>query len=186
MDLQTLVDQFAKLAELKGHIGAIAFGVFLAVRLYRLPSIQAALPAKAQWDGLKQWAKYAALMALAALGGALASLSTGLGWPDALKAALAAVLAAIGSDQVTSTSGARAVAGVLVQQAPAPSPEVTPQVVPALPADHPTAIADQAAQTVWDAVVSSGHAAATNAASATAAAAVAALPAKPPVAPVQQ
>lgn len=146
--LTTILNQLQAVGALQGHIGAIAAGIFLSVRLYRLPDIQAVLPAKFQWSTFPNYLRYGILLTLAGLGGALASLVTDVSALDALKAAGAAILAAIGAHELTDTNTARTVAQLLVPKAAAPELAVIANIATTVATDATkvAAVAQEAAK----------------------------------------
>lgn len=123
---------FQDLSRLGGHIGAIATAVFLAVRLYRLPALQQFFPEKFRWENLDGRLKYALLLGLSGVGAALASLSTDVSALDAAKAGFAAVIAAIGGDQITTSKPMQAAAKMVFEMHPPATSvgEKTPSVPP--------------------------------------------------------
>jgi hypothetical protein len=114
VDPTTLVDLFLRLSEIKGPIGLIALLIFVAIRLYRLPQWQEALPPKARWDNLSTLAKYGIIAGLAASGSWLASVSQNLSWQQTVAAALTAILAAVVTNKATKTEPVRTVVQIVV------------------------------------------------------------------------
>lgn len=113
-DPNDLIDIFQHLGDLKGTIGLVASAIFLLIRLYRHPDWQASLPFWLRWENLPVVTHYALIALLATSGSLLASAANGLTWQEALTAGLSAALAAIATNKLTKTEGARAVAGVVV------------------------------------------------------------------------
>lgn len=116
-DPSDLSNAFQSLDDLKGTIGLIASGIFLLIRLYRLPDWQPSLPYGIRWENLPTLAKYGIIASLALSGSLLASTANGLSWQEALAAGVTAILAAITTDKLTKAAPVRAVAHVIVPTA---------------------------------------------------------------------
>lgn len=112
MDLDS--GAFEHLGNLGGAIGAVATVVFLTIRVYRLPEMQAICPERYRWLSLGPWVKRGIVVSLAALGSVLAGIADSLTPVQILLSIIGSVVASMSTHQITDTDAARAVAEIVV------------------------------------------------------------------------
>jgi len=107
-DIQIIIDTIKAATGAGGPLAIAAALVYAAVKLLRLPTVQAVLGKivgpKALWANWPKWVCMLVVCGVAGIGSALTALATGTGWVAAIVGGIVAAIGAMGADAVVSNA----------------------------------------------------------------------------------